>query len=492
MLNKAQVLIKKYSLYVFLFLALFARYINIYNIASWSHDNSRDVVLIYKLFTYHEIIWRGPVFSVIWGFLSPLYYYILAPFYWAFSYQPLVPGSLSLFVNFLTLLLLFYVVNKVYNFKTSLIASLIYAFSFVIIKEGAYGLNPNFVPPFTILFFYSLYKTQLIKDSRYLVLLAFCSSMLISFHPGGVFLLPSLPVLYLIFKPKFKVKEVLLSIFVFFAFGIAPYALIEKKFDLWNIRQLVKYVKFGSAEAPKNIGHIQSFLNFLFIYLKNISLVIFSSVSSVALFSTFLIIIFLIYQIYKNKDRVQKIDKALFIMILVYMLLFGVLITFDASQGLTWWFHTSLIPLTLILFARVFSLLNNKILLTSFIVFICCNLYASVTYIPPLDTYLVSKMSVKKVVDDSNGQDFDIYGSDERPINYMVWYFEKDPTLKAKYYTWIKWDKNKNSKLVYYLESYDSSLKFETSKGGIKEKHQLYNESYVGSVGKSVKIYKLY
>lgn len=492
MLNKLFKSLSSHWVYSFFLLALTVRFYNIVNLASWSHDNSRDVILIYKLFTYHEIIWRGPVFSVIWGFLSPIFYYLIAPVYWILNYSPLAPGLFFLLINFLTLVLLFYVVKKIYGLKVSLILGILYGFSFSVIKEGAYGLNPNFVPLFVILFFYSLYQIISLKKSKYLILLAFSSSMLISFHPGGFFTLAALPVLYFKFMPKFKFKEIISSFFTFLIFGIFPYALIEKKFDFWNLKQIIKYVQQGSAEAPKDVSRIHSFLNFWFIYLKNISLVIFATDNLIFLFLTSVLVVFICYLIFANRKKLLVIDRVLIITIVIYIFLFGLLIKFEASQGLTWWFHTCLIPLTLILIARALGYVSYKFLIPFLSIFVFFNILGFAKYTPPLDTYLVSKLSVQKIVNDSNGEDFDVYGSDDEPIDYMVWYFEKDPLLKQNYYKWVKWAKKKDSKLVYYLESFDSSMSFESSKQTIKDKHGLINEEYLGKVGESVKIYKLY
>lgn len=489
MLNKIKVL----PIIVYAILsALILRIAYLPILASWSHDNSRDMNKIYKLFTYGELIWRGPVFSVVWGFLSPIYYYILAPFYWITNYHPLTPGSFSLFVNFITLLILYYVVKNIYNYKTALIVSVIYGFSFIIIKEGAYGLNPNLVPPFTVLFIYSLYKILISKKPLYLILLAFCSSMLISFHPGGVFALPSLLILYFIFKPKFKIKTWVSSVFTFGLFGVIPYAIVEKKFDLWNVKQIMKYFREGSVEAPVDVSFFQSVLNFVYIYIKNISLVLFGNANPYFVVVTIFLFVLIFWLIRKKKYKITEMDKIMLVILSSYLATFGLILTFEASQTLTWWFHTSLIPVTVILLSRYLSLLPNRFLYSLSVLFIALNFYAFYSYVPPLDTYKVSKRAVEIIKADANGEEFDIYGSDERPINYLVWYFEKDPEQKERYYSWVKWDKKKDSSLVYYLESFDSTTKFETKKPEIMEKHKLFKVEEIDSVEDSLRIYKLF
>lgn len=489
MLNKVKLL--SLITYIF-FVSALLRLSFLPYLASWSHDNSRDVIKIYKLFTYGEIIWRGPVFSVVWGFLSPIYYYILTPFYWLTDYHPLTPGSFSLFLNFITLLILYYVVKRIYGYKAAVIACLIYGLSFVVIKEGAYGLNPNLVPPFTLIFIYSIYQILVANKPLYLILLAFSSSMLISFHPGGVFALPSLLVLYFIYKPKFKIKTWLTSIFTFGLFGVIPYAVVEKKFDFWNVRQIIKYIKEGSPESLPNVTFIQSVFNFIYIYLKNISLVLFGNSHIYFVVLSIFLITLLFWIVKKKKIKKLKVDKVMFVVLLSYLTVFGLILTFKSYQTLTWWFHTSLIPITIIILSRYLVILSNKVLYSLAFLFAVTNLHAFYSYVPPLDTHYASKHAVEIIKKDSEGRDFDIYGSDERPINYLVWYYEDTTNLKDKYYAWIKWDKKKTSNLVYYLQSYDSLNSFEDMETEIKNKHGLMHSEYLGSVGDSVKIYKVY
>jgi hypothetical protein len=86
------------------------------------------------------------------------------------------------------------------------------------------------------------------------------------------------------------------------------------------------------------------------------------------------------------------------------------------------------------------------------LLFIVLNIKAYNTYIPEKDTYISQKNIAEVIRNDSKGADLDIYGTDREPIYYILWYFEKTPNLKKKYYKWIKWSKKYDSDLVYYIE----------------------------------------
>src|SRR5688572_18835610 len=112
------------------------RFLRFEDFTTFGHDNSRDNILAFKMFSYGEIIFTGPVFSVIWGYMSPLYYYLLYPFYLAFKFSPMSAPVASMVANITTLGLLAYASYKLYGKASAFISIILFGFSVYIIKHG--------------------------------------------------------------------------------------------------------------------------------------------------------------------------------------------------------------------------------------------------------------------------------------------------------------------------------------------------------------------
>lgn len=458
-------------------------------IASWGHDNSRDAILLYKLFEYRELIWRGPVFSVIWGFLSPAYYYLYAPFFYITNFHPLTSASITLVVNFFTLVIMYFVVKKMYGLKVAIISTFLYAFSFRIMLEGAYGLNPNLLPPFILVSFISLYKLNNTKKPLYFYLLSFCLGGLISFHPSGFFVFTSVLIYLFSSKPKFALFIWLKSFLIFFITGILPYLVVEKKFNFWNTNQVFKYLTGEMENSNEKINWLLSLLNYVYILLKNISLMFFDSVDSPYFIFTLLIVLLVLYCLLTTKR--SRNTNFLYVTTGLSLLLMGISINYKPSQFLEPWVFNSILPLLLIVISINLSKLPNLILYLSALFFITINAWRFMQYTPPLDSYITSKNVSKYLLENSEYKLFDVYGTDAQPINYMVWYYAPEE-FKEQYFTKVKWTDPKKSEIVYYLRSYDSSIDYKQKINEILEKRNLNGFELVKTVNSSVEIYKIY
>ncbi|PIR43583.1 hypothetical protein COV24_02040 [candidate division WWE3 bacterium CG10_big_fil_rev_8_21_14_0_10_32_10] len=446
------------TLFIIFLISVFVRLYFLPILATFGHDNSRDLVLIFKLFKYHEIIYRGPVFSVLWGFLSPIYYYILAPVYYILRFHPLAPAFFSTIINIITLLILFFVSFKIFNKKTALISIILYGLSFKVALEGAYGLNPNLLPPFSVLAFYSLVNIFKNNSKNYLILLFFCLAMLVSFHPSGVFVLFPIVILFIIYKPKIKPVIWIRSILVFFIFAIIPYLIEEKKFNFWNIKQILLYLH-GDISTESNIGFFNSISNFFYVFTKNLSLVFFGNTHIFFIaFSFFLLLslLFFILKFYKkHTDSIFILSSYIFL----YLLFFAITVKFDNKGFYAWWFHSVIIPIFILYVSYLMTKIKISYCVTLIWFFIFLNINAYIKYQPPLDTYEMSYKATQEIRNDSMGTDLiEIYGSDRRPFRYMLWYFEQDPIIKEKYFSLVKYeDKVPKPTNVYYFDRLDSN-----------------------------------
>jgi len=118
------------------------------------------------------------------------------------------------------------------------------------------------------------------------------------------------------------------------------------------------------------------------------------------------------------------------------------------------WYFSVFIPLIYlylaILLGKVLSK-NRVVFVVLAVLYFGSNLYTYIARTPKHETYYYEKLVTEKVLEDSGGSDLNIYGINPEPNYYLMWYWERDPVKKDQYFQWIKWQKTKNSSLVYYV-----------------------------------------
>ncbi len=438
---------------VLILLGVFLRFYNIEQFGTFGHDNSRDVILTYKMFKYHEWQYRGPVFSLVWAHLSPIYYYLIAPFYFVMGFHPLAPAITSSVLNIIALILIFWTSKEIFGRTTSIFATIIYSVSFLVIKEGAFGLNPCFMPMFALIFIYGVFLK--IKKANWIgsILISFSLAMLVSFHPSGFFVIPVLVVLAAILRPKFSVKELAYSGLILFVAAALPYAYQEKKFNGWDIIKIQEYLNTPKTEAISFIDYMN---NFFKIYSLNTSTTLFYSSAPFYVFLSILLILAVFYfaiQTYQKRDFIN----ILAFIIALYSIVFGFVMKFTDVGLHEAWFQSVLIPWMVIFIAALLAKIKRKEtyfpILILFLIIVTQNLYNYFNYTSEEDKFYTQKLIYENIRRDSAGADFDILGEDSQPFLYMLWYYEPESELKDRYFSWIKWAKSSDSKLVYYLDT---------------------------------------
>ena len=441
---------------------IFLRFYNLENFATFGHDNSRDLILLYKLYTYKEWIYRGPVFSLVWAFLSPIYYYILFPFYFLMKFNPLAPAIFSTFLNILALVAMWWVSKKLFGIKASIVSTLIYATSFLIVREGASGFNPSFMPVFSILFFYALYQI-IVGRPKHLILLAFCTAMLISFHPSGFFIPLVLIVMLFIYRSGLNLKKnyTISSFLVFFTFGIFPYIFQEKKFNWWSIHKIIEYI-----HKPAGTGATFGTFNLIEMYFKillnNLSTTFFATSTGVFVVLLSVTLSIILFSNLITRER-KSATFVLTLFLSIYLAIFGSVVKFYKIGLYEGWFQTVYIPFVVLLFGATFFKAKNFLLKYGLILMIfssvILNIISYVSYEPEDDKFSSQKEMSEVIRKDSAGQAFSIIGKDAQPLYYILWYYESDAIMKDQYYSWIKWGNNKTYDLAYFIGNISNPLK---------------------------------
>ncbi len=174
-------------------------------------------------------------------YIGPLYYYLIAIFYWLFNLNPIASGIFAGVTSIFTFWVLFYFVRKLFNTEVALIAVLINTFIFSGIMFDRVQWPVAFIPSVSLIIFYLLYKV-LLGQPKYLVWLAVAVGFMFSVHFTVIFF----PIIILLTLPLFPrtketVRYLLLSVPVLILF-LAPniiYQLVHKGAS----GTLVEYIK---------------------------------------------------------------------------------------------------------------------------------------------------------------------------------------------------------------------------------------------------------
>lgn len=462
--------IKKYDLYIFLILlvlsvilkvAFFSKY------AFYNHDTVRDLTVSYKLYAYKEWPLRGPVVSDIWVHLSPIYFYILFPIHYFFKFNPASSPGATVAISVFTGIAIFITLKKHLGKIEALVAFFIYSFSFGVVKQSGYGLNPNYVTLFSVFLIYGILSTLKGKSS-YLILVAASLGFMVSFHTSSFFIIPGLVFIYFWYRPALKRKDILLAILILVIIAGIPYGISEKKFEFFNTKMVYKYI-FESGGTTDSVPFLQSQVNYYAAAVKNISRTLFFSFNKVSLSISLLFLASCFYYTYSffKASRKKVYEIGLFALLLVfYLVFFSFFIRLKAGRLREWFFHPVFIPIfVMYLSTFLVKVTKNKfwILLIILATFLFIHINAFFVYIPTQSNYGESRKLATFVLNNSGGQKFKILNSNRSSFNYLLWYFEDRKELKSWHYEFVKYGDRKRSNDVpicyYFLEKKEDYTK---------------------------------
>jgi 4-amino-4-deoxy-L-arabinose transferase-like glycosyltransferase len=148
---------------------------------------------------------------------GPLMFYLTAPF---LLFGAIGANLAVAIFNALAVLLTYFFTRKFFGDKVAVIASLLYAVNPWHIYLSITYWNPNFLPFFSVIFFYFLFDYILNNNDNSLVVASLVLSLMFQFHLTSLFLLPVLFLSILIFRRNTKIK------YYFYSFGVFLITLI--------------------------------------------------------------------------------------------------------------------------------------------------------------------------------------------------------------------------------------------------------------------------
>ncbi|HMQ01854.1 MAG TPA: glycosyltransferase family 39 protein [Candidatus Doudnabacteria bacterium] len=209
-----------------------------------------------------ELIQLGPISSLGDFHFGPAYYYLIYPFVKLMGFKLFSLALTSALFMLFTIIGIFVLAKRWFHSELiGLFASGIMAFSILTFQLTKYGSNPNFIPFFSILFYYSLRELFVNpKNVAYTTILAFSSGILTQLHAVPSIVVPLTLVIALVLT-RFRIAT-LKNVLVFTVINIIlyyPYLYYEFSNNFSNIKNVFILEPGGGSEYLQHLAQFYIF-----------------------------------------------------------------------------------------------------------------------------------------------------------------------------------------------------------------------------------------
>lgn len=244
-------------LFFILVVAAFMRLYKIGDYLTFLGDEGRDVLVVYNILHGHLTL-LGPTSSVGGFFLGPIYYYFMAPFLWAFNYNPVGPAVMVALFSIGTVWLIYYIGSKFFSTTTGLIGALLYAISPLVLTYARSSWNPNLMPITTLLLLYTLYLAFVKKHLRYFFVTGVLFGIAMQLHyievfVGAIIIFYTLLGAFYVKKSFWEISKDFCLLLVGFLVGWSPFLAFEFRHGFTNIRAIVNFI-FHPNTSGNGVG----------------------------------------------------------------------------------------------------------------------------------------------------------------------------------------------------------------------------------------------
>ncbi|MBI2032929.1 MAG: glycosyltransferase family 39 protein [Candidatus Levybacteria bacterium] len=245
-------------LFCILILAAYLRLYKIEGYMTFLGDEGRDALVIYNIL-HGKLTLLGPTASVGGFFMGPIYYYLVAPFYWLFGYSPVGASVFVALLSVATVFLVWKISKEFFGTSAGIVASFLYATSPLVITYSHSSWNPNVMPFFTLLTLYILYKAVRSKNSWLFILVGILYGIDIQLHYTELFV-GLIIMLYVLlteiwrqgrrisFSEVFETLKKGIWIFGGFLIGFSPFLAFEVRHEFPNTKSIISFI-FGSPDT---------------------------------------------------------------------------------------------------------------------------------------------------------------------------------------------------------------------------------------------------
>jgi len=249
---------KNWIIILILAISAFLRFYNLPSHVEFLGDQGRDVRIMRDLL-HGNLVFIGPQTSVGNMYLGPWFYYFMAPSLFLANFSPVGPAAFTALLGVITVIVLYFIVLDLFkSLPVATISALLFALSPTVIRYSIFSWNPNIMPLFALLFFWSLYRALFRSQPKLLLLASFSFIMCFNSHYLALVLLPialfMLIASYISTSAYIKSKPFmlwLLAAFLLFLVSLFPLVLFDIKHSGQNVSAIVKF--FSERETTVNL-----------------------------------------------------------------------------------------------------------------------------------------------------------------------------------------------------------------------------------------------
>ncbi|HUW22013.1 MAG TPA: glycosyltransferase family 39 protein [Candidatus Bathyarchaeia archaeon] len=261
-------------LLIILIAAAFFRFRQLTGLAFFTYDQARDALYIKRIIVDGQFRLIGTQSSIPGLYTGPFYYYLMAPFLLLFRLNPVgLDFGIACF-SLLSIVVFFIIAKRITGNKALiLLFTSLFAFSPQIVAQSRFAWNPNPLPIFSLLFLLACQKIIGENEKKYLLLLAFSIGAAINLHYSGLTFLFITLLIYLRFRPRFKIYPTVALSFLILGLFLLPLLVFEFRHQFVNVGNIVEYFFSGTGgriPAPAFFTGLWEKLVYLFGLLVNL------------------------------------------------------------------------------------------------------------------------------------------------------------------------------------------------------------------------------
>lgn len=323
-LNQLNSFFLKYFIFFFaglLAIGIFLRIFHLWDNIIFAFDQGRDATRILGIISLKHFKLVGPETDIPGVFNGPIFYYLIAPFYFLFNLNPNGPALEIAIINVLSALIVFYTGKILFNKYVGFLASLFWIFSYEQIAYSFYISNASFMGASAAIFFMGCALYFIRKKEIGLIYSAIGLGLCINFNFYLIYLLGFYGIFFFVFPRKVSIKTTIVSLFSLIVL-VSPFFLSQLQFHFSSVKALIYYF---SRQNPGSRGFL-TVMSDLSAYQDRLTDAFFYSYFSFNRFFAFVLFLFAaIYPLFK-----LKANKSLYFL---YIWLFSTLPLFAFHSG---------------------------------------------------------------------------------------------------------------------------------------------------------------
>lgn len=375
----------------------------------------------------------GPYNNLSTPYLGPFYYYLLAPFLWITSLDPIGAAYASLAARVLTIVLVYLISLRIFDRKSAIISATLSAISPYWINQLGFPSNVYFIPPTVALIILIMSHISDKSTVVWYLTIGLLTGFVFQFHYLGLLVLPGI-LIYFFYKYQRQKFIHIVWLLIGFITAISPLILFELRHKFFLTSQILKQINVGtlfqsSVSLWEKILRTGQLIAENIFGIPSVLLIVFSSIVFISIF---------------KKSQAKK-NELTFYLISLFIINFILVIFYPGSPQPH--YMATAYPSIFLLIGSVigsFDRLHRYIpilIVTAVIPFLFAknNFFANEGYTMSHDLTLKEIRNISKIISEDVGYDsFNITSTldgDSRagPYRYLLKVYGKEPLSVQDY-----------------------------------------------------------